>query len=307
MVFGQGALRCQPWAGRVLAALEAGRAGRLVAALAGQLGHLAASVLRATWLGMTRGRFTRAPQPLAATARRLVWASALFAALADWALLRLGGRLKSHGKLNGRFADALSWTYLALATLRRFHAEGGRQEDLPLARWALEDALAHVQEAFEGILANFPGRLAGALLRGPCRWWLRLSPLGRPPADALGTAAATCLLVPGERRDRLTVWTWVGARGALAELEQAFALAVESWPLVERLQRAVRAGALSPGEPPTQIQEAVAAGLLTPEDGALLHEAEAARKRVLAADSFTLEEYLGRLDPSEAPDRAVAV
>jgi acyl-CoA dehydrogenase len=307
VVFGQGALRCSPWSGRMLAAAEEGRAARLLGALAEQTAHLAASSLRAFWLGLCRGRLVRAPGMLARYGRRLVWASALFAALAQWALLRLGGRLKGQGALNGRFADALSWSYVALATLRRFRAEGERQEDLVVARWALEECLARVQEALEGILANFPGRLVGRLLRGPCRWWLRLSPVGRPPSDQLGSDAAEALLAPGGRRDRLTAWSWVGATGALADLEEAFALAVRARPLIDRLRGAVRHGALPPGRPLALVQEAVTSGLLTAAEGALLHEAQAARKRAVETDSFGLEEYLGRFAPSDSDEQAVAV
>jgi acyl-CoA dehydrogenase len=300
VVFGQGALRCAPWSARLLAAASEGHAGRLLGALAGQLGHLVGASLRALWLGLTRGRPVRASGKLARHGRRLVWASAVFAALADWVLLRLGGRLKSHGSINGRFADALSWIYLGLATLRRFRAEGEPKQDLAVARWAVEECLARTQEALEGILANFPGRLIGALLRGPCRWWLRSSPLGRPPADALGSDAAEALLAPGATRDRLTAWTWVGSAGTLAELEEAFDLAVGTRPLVDRLRRAVRDGTLPPGLPLALIQEAVAAKLLSADEGALLHEAEAARKRGIEVDSFSLEQYLGRFAPEQA-------
>jgi acyl-CoA dehydrogenase len=308
VVFGQGALRCSPWAGRLLAAAAEGRVGRLLAALGGQLSHLAAGALRAVWLGLSRGRLVHAEGGLAPYGRRLVWASTLFAALADWALLRLGGRLKSHGALNGRFADALSWNYVALATLRRYRAEGERPDDLAVASWALEECLRRVQEALEGILANFPGALLGALLRGPCRWWLRLSPLGKPPTDQLGDEAAEAILEPGARRDRLTAWSWVGTSGALADLEEAFVLAVGTRPIVERLQRAVRDGALPSGRPLSMIQEAVTAGLLTAEEGAVLHDAEAARKRSIEADSFSLQEYLGRFAPAqdESPPRTVS-
>ena len=254
------------------------------------------------------GMFVRAAEcgEMARYGRRLVSASALFAALADWALLRLGGRLKGHGALNGRFADALSWLYLALATLRRYRAEGEPRQEAPVVRWALEECMARVQEALEGILANFPGRLAGSLLRGPCRWWLRLSPLGRPPSDRLGSRAAETILAPGATRDRLTAWTWIGG-GALAELEEAFDLAVAARPLRDRLRGAVRDGVLPAGRPLAVVQDAVTAGLLTAEEGALLHEAEAARKRSLEVDSFGLEEYLGRFAPEpDARLQAVA-
>ncbi len=312
VVFGQGVMRCHPAAGRLLAALDGGRAGRLLGAFAALVGRLVVDAGRALWLSLTRARLARAPRPLARYGRRLLWASALFAVLADLALLRLGSRLKRHGRLNGRFADALSWSYLALATLRRAHAEGtvggrARDGDRALAEWALESCLAGVQEALEGILANFPGRLLGGLLRGPCRWWLRLSPLGRPPSDRLDGEVAGALTAPGARRDRLTAWSWTGTAGPRAELEEALELATRSRPIAARLRRAVAAGSLPPGSPRRLIQEAMATGLLDAGEGALLREAESARQRVLAADSFSLEEYLGRLAPDGELSRPVAV
>ena len=124
---------------------------------------------------------------------------------------------------------------------------------------------------------------------------------------ALGNDAAEALLAPSAARDRLTVWSWVGSAGALAELEEAFELAVAVRSPIDRLKQAVRDGVLPPGKPLALTQEAVAAGLLTAEEGALLHEAEAARKRSIEADSFSLEEYLGRFAPREAEERAAAV
>ena len=64
------------------------------------------------------------------------------------------------------------------------------------------------------------------------------------------------------------------------------------------MRQAERGGLLPAGRPLTMIQEAVTAKLLTAAEGALLHEAEAARKRAIEVDSFSLEEYLGRFAPA---------
>src|SRR4051812_46153424 len=103
-------------------------------------------------------------------------------------------------KLAGRFANVLSWLYLGFCALRRFEAEGRRDEDLPFVHWAAGHALAEIQTACEGICRNFAGPL-GALLRGPGAWWYRMNPLGHPPSDALGARVAAALRRPGATRD----------------------------------------------------------------------------------------------------------
>ncbi|MDZ7670827.1 MAG: acyl-CoA dehydrogenase domain-containing protein [Gammaproteobacteria bacterium] len=75
--------------------------------------------------------------PTARHYRRLAWASARFALLADLAMYLIGSKLKARGNLSGRFADALTWQVLAVAALRRYEAEGRRQEDLPLVQFAV--------------------------------------------------------------------------------------------------------------------------------------------------------------------------
>src|SRR5690606_5608212 len=98
--------------------------GDLVAfdrALFGHLGHVVRNVARAKLLGLSRGWLALPPVGGAPGRyyRKLAWASANFAVLADLAMGALGGDLKRKEKLTGRFADALSWMYLACAALRR--------------------------------------------------------------------------------------------------------------------------------------------------------------------------------------------
>jgi acyl-CoA dehydrogenase len=212
------------------------------------------------------------------------------------ALVSYGPRLKIRGKLTGRFADALSWMYLGLATLRRFEAEGRRGEDRPLVEWGLDHSLDRIQAAFDGILRNFKGRALGALLRGPAALWSRLNPVGAPPSDGLGSRLARILTAPSSQRDRLTegIFLPTDPSEALGRIERAFSLGAEAAPILDRLDQATRAGGLPKAPPEGQVAEALTRGLLDAREAALLREATAAREDAIQVDSFTLREYLRR-------------
>jgi acyl-CoA dehydrogenase len=193
IIYGQGAIRCHPYTQREVQALAGGNMGTLAKALLGHAVFFFRNLLREAVLSLSRGGLAAAPvaDPTARYYRRLAWASARFAVLSDLALVSLGPRLKFRGKLTGRFADALSWMYLGLAALRRFEAEGRRDEDRPLVQWALDHSLDRIQTAFDGILRNFRGgpwarSCAGQLRCGPGS--TRSEPLPRM-ASALASPA----------------------------------------------------------------------------------------------------------------------
>jgi len=306
IIFGQGAVRCHPYAQREIRALAAGDARGLRRALLGHAGFLLGNLVRAALLGLTRGRLARSPVPgpTAGYYRRLAWASARFAVLADLAMLSLGGKLKLREKLSGRFADALSFQYLGFCALRRFEAEGRQEEDLPLVRWAVDWSLAQVQEAFDGIYRNFPGPLA-FWMRGPAAFWSRLSPLGAPPADRLGAKLAALLQTPGAQRDRLTadIHLPTDPSQAVGRLERAFVLVSLSREAMDRVRTASRDGLLPKGDPEALLDAAVAAGVIGQPEADLAREASLARRDAIEVDSFTLEEYLGL---AAAPERELA-
>lgn len=193
IIFGQGALRCHPYAHEEIAAAQAGDLERFDRAFFGHLGFVASNVARSLLLGLTLGRLERSPTdgPVAHVFGRLSHMSAAFALLADAAIGTLGGRLKRLEKLSGRFADALAWMYLASATLKRFHDSDQPAREEPIVRWACAHALAEIEGALKGILDNLPAR--------PVAWLLRplIFPLGarcRGADDELGGRAARALL-----------------------------------------------------------------------------------------------------------------
>lgn len=307
IIFGQGLVRCHPYALQEIEALEAKDLPAFDRAVWSHVGMTVRNFFRAGLLNLTRGYLALPPfgGPTVGYYRKLAWASATFALMADVALFSLGGGLKAKEKLSGRFADALSWLYLATCALRRFEAEGRKKDHLPFVRWSVEHALERVQESFVGIYENFPVPALGALLRGPIAWWARANPIGRGPSDRLGEQVAGALQHPGELREALTVGIFVpeDTGETLGQLELAFELAVESQPLFDRIRAAARSGELPKDRPTRLVEAAHEAGVIDEEEYDLLQRAERAREQAVRVDDFDLEEMPVNLPPAGAGSR----
>jgi len=310
VVFGQGAIRCHPFAWSEVQAAERGDAKAFDAALWGHIGHVMRNAARTVLLDLTGGKLGRSPVagPLAPYYKRLDWASARFAFLADVSMGLLGGDLKRREAVTGRFADVFSWMYLVQATLRRFEAEGQRAEDLPFLRWAADHGFARIQEGFDGLFANLDLPLVGWAFSGPARFWSRVVPMGAEPTDRVGAQVARALQVPGEQRDRMTQGLFIpdAADEALGRIEHTFALVTRAEEVAAKIKAAIKARQLPRQKPLTLLEDALTAGIITAEDHALVLEAEAARKDAVEVDSFTLEQYLetARSPMAEALNRA---
>jgi acyl-CoA dehydrogenase len=293
IVYGQGAIRCHPFAQAEIRALEAGDGRRLVGCLLGHGLFFLRNLLRATVLGLFRGQLAGSPGgPLERYYERLVWASARFAVVSDLAMVTHGSRLKLRGKLSGRLADWLSHLYLASCVLRRFEAEGRRAEDLPLARQALDWSLAEMQRAREGLTRHLdvPGL---GWLRGPLGILGRLNSFGAGPSDDDGASCARVLLAPSAQRDRLTggIYTPQDPEQHLARVERALRLVTEATPILDRIRQASRRGVLEKAPPESLLEAALGTAVISPSEEVLVREAAAARRDVIEVDSFSPEEY----------------
>ncbi|MDQ7039501.1 MAG: acyl-CoA dehydrogenase [Rhodothermus sp.] len=295
MIFGQGAVRCHPYAYKEISALAQGDVQAFDEAFWKHVGLVVRNGARALLLSLSRGRLARTgvSGPAARYAQKLAWASASFAFLADLAMAALGGNLKRKEKLTGRFADIFSWMYLAAATMRRFEAEGRREEDRPFFDWAMQYAFARMQQAFDGLFDNL--RIPGLtwFLRGPAAWWSRLNRLSALPSDALGHRVVQLMLKPGEQRERMTAGMYVPSdpNEALGRLERAFQLAYQEDELLKKVYAAVKRGELPRARPDRLVRQAVEKGILTDDEARLIQEAEAARWDAIQVDAFTLEAY----------------
>lgn len=295
IVFGQGAIRCHPHALEVVHGVEQGDVARFRKHLLGWFAHVIAGFGRTLLRGLTRGWTVSVPEVAPETRtyyRRLGWAAARYGLYTDLAMFAIGGKLKARGKLTGRYADALAWQLLGFSALRRFEAEGRRPEDLPLVQYALEYSLTQVQQAFEGIVANFDG-LLGRLMRLILTPGLRLNPLATPPSDSLSHAAALTLQSHNEQFRRLTeyVFTPPETAGGMGRLLRAFRLRTEVQPVLATIHAAQKAGKLPRGPAEELAGEAAHRGLIGREEANQVATALAARLEAIEVDVFKPEQY----------------
>ena len=295
MIFGQGAIRCHPFVYQEIGALNRGDTVAFDRALWQHIGWMIRNTFRSVLLSLTRGWLANAPADPATAPyyRKLTWASATFACLTDLALIGFGGSLKRRENLTARFADVLSWMFLATATLRRYEAEGRRPDDLPLVHWSMHYAFAQMQQAFEGIFSNLNLPVVGTLLKVAIAPWWRLNPIGTLPSDKLSHQVAHLLQTPGTERDRLTSGIYIPTHPdeALGRLEQALSLSTQAETILKTIKTASHNGQLPQAKPEKLVDAALSSQVITPEDAQLLQEAERVRTDAVQVDAFTLEEY----------------
>ncbi len=290
IIFGQGAIRSHPYVLREMTAAADADERRAVreldAALCAHTRHALANLMRTPLLALSGARLAAAPVggPGARYYRQLTRLSATLALLTDVSLLLLGGKLKRMEGLSARLGDVLSQLYLASAALKRFEDQGRPREDEPLLHWACQDALVRAQEALDGFLRNFPQRPVAALLRA------LVFPLGRPytpPADRLGARLARLLQTPGEARDRLTAGLFVpDSSDPSGAVEKALLETVAVEPAARKLRAGLKDGTVQSEEPYARIDEALGAGILSPQEADQLRAAEKARDEAIRVDAF---------------------
>lgn len=309
MIFGQGAIRCHPYVLKEIAAAAEADGVRASEdfdnAFWGHAGFVVSNLARALFGGLTGARLFTAPgaPELKHYYQQLTRLSAGFAFAADLSMLVLGGNLKRKEKLSGRLGDILSQLYLASAVLKRFEDDGRQKADLPLATWALKDALHRTQEAFYGVFENFPNRALASTMR------LIIFPWGRVftgPDDQLGSAVARLMMEPSETRDRLTnnTFIWRNEDDPVGCLELALEAVAEGEAVETKLRNLAKTGAVEGYTEGEQLESAVATAQLAEAEASALRRFWTLRRRCIMVDDFSHD--IGRNARQPAPERAAA-
>jgi acyl-CoA dehydrogenase len=307
IIFGQGAIRCHPYVLREIAATrEADSAAASRAfdeALWGHVSFVLRNIARSMWLGLTGARLVRVPG--APETRRhfqnLTRFSAGFALASDFAMLFLGGDLKRREKLSARLGDILSYLYLSSCTLKRWSDDGRQAADLPFVQWAAQDNEQRIQEAFFGLLQNFPSR--------PVAWLLRMLvfPYGkrfRAPDDRLGHRVSRLMMEDSPTRDRLTAGMFIHAHAddPVGRLELALREVGAAEAIEAKVRGAVKAGLAHGYTVADRVGAAVRAGAISAQEAETLQRYEALRRTCIMVDDFPPD--VGR--HATAEPRAVA-
>jgi acyl-CoA dehydrogenase len=296
MIFGQGAVRCHPF---VLKEMEAARDPNRAKgvddfdrALFGHIGFTISNAVRSLLMALTNARFTKVPDvgPASRYYQHVVRFSASFAFAVDVAMLTLGGYLKKKENLSARLGDVLSCMYLASMVLKHYENQGRREQDLPLVEWSCRHLLYTAQEQLHGFLRNFPNTFISGLLR------FFIFPAGlqySAPGDRLGRKLAGLVLAPNEARDRLCypVFRAVEPGNPLGLLQEALELCERAEPLEKRIRvDGVKTGRVTALDPPGQIEQALAAGLISADEAALLRDYDAKVMELIHVDDFAPHE-----------------
>ena len=295
IIFGQGAIRSHPYVLKEIQAAHDTDMERAVknfdAAVIGHINFSMSNAARALVFGLSGGYGIPVPThgPTRHYYQQLTRYSSAFALVADVSMLVLGGALKRQEKISGRLGDVLSQLYLCSATLKRFEDEGRQAEDLPLLHWAMQDALYKIQAALDGVLQNFPSRLAALLLRG------LIFPIGKclaPPSDKLGHQVSALLLQPGPTRDRLTdgMYLPTDENDAVGALEAALDSTLKCEPLQAKIEAARKTGKIKALEEMMRIAEARDKGVIGVNDVSLLERDYALRRKIIMVDDFAPKE-----------------
>jgi acyl-CoA dehydrogenase len=298
IIFGQGAIRSHPYVLKEIHAAHDADSERAVlnfdAAFFGHITFSMCNAARALVFGLTGGYGIPVPTTLETTHyfQQLTRYSSAFALLADVSMFVLGGSLKRQEKISARLGDVLSQLYLCSATLKRFEDEGRQVEDLPLLHWSMQDALHRIQVALDGVLQNFPNRMAALLLRG------LIFPLGKrlaPPSDLLGHQVSSLLLQPGAVRDRLTEGMYLptNENDAVGALEAALASTLNCEPIQAKIEAAKKAGTVKSLEESQRIAEALDKGVIGGNEAKQLERDYTLRRKVIMVDDFSTEELEG--------------
>ncbi|CAM2774768.1 acyl-CoA dehydrogenase FadE [Vibrio ordalii] len=297
IIFGQGAIRCHPYVLEEMNAAysqDSDAVEKFDAALAGHVSFTMSNLVRSIWFGVTDGFGSSAPTNDATKRyyQQLNRYSANLALLSDISMAVLGGSLKRKERLSARLGDILSQLYLSSATLKRFENDGRPVEDLPLVHWGLQDSLKQTEVAIDELLANFPNKAIGKVLR------ILLMPIGRvrkAPSDKLDSQVAQILQTPSETRSRIGRNQYLAptAHNAAGKIEQALDIILRAEPLFDKV-----CSVTNQRRPFLRLDEVAAIGLqqkiLTEQEAQLLTEAEAHRLYTINVDDFAPQELAAK-------------
>jgi len=291
IVYGQGAVRCHPYVLREIRAVGEPQRWRAVRefdeAFFGHIGFVLSNAVRAFWLGITNARFARVPVPgpMHRYCQKITRLCTAFAFISDMTMLALGASLKRREMISGRFADVLSYLYIASAVVKRYEDEGRQRADEPLMRWACDYCLHEAEKTLVVVLKNLPSRFLAWLLGG------LVFPTGRRyhvPSDAMGQACARLLLEPSETRDRLSrcIFLTDDPKDRLGKLEDALPKVIAAEPLERALAKYAEAHPLLHGDFDGQIEAALRDRIVDPSQAELLRSARRARRNAIEVDDF---------------------
>ena len=288
MIFGQGAIRCHPFLADEMLLLNDDSAEapqRFDALFSAHLGHTASNVSRAMLLGFSGGRLSTAGQgkTLRRHYRQMERFAAAFTATADVVLVSLGGDLKRREMLSARLGDVHSQLVIASALLKFHHSQPHSDAAIAHADYALQRCFSAAQQALNALYANFPVPGLGPVLK---RLFFPFGDAAKAPDDQQIRQLGELIMQPQAVRELLADKVYVShnADESVGRVLETYRHLLDIEPLYERFLKAE--SRLSGTNRDARVTAAVAEGLITEEEAAVLRDYEAMRYDCMLTDAF---------------------
>ncbi len=292
MVFGQGAMRCHPYIYQELSALNNPDTEKALqqfdTVLFKHIGHIMHNKVSCFWLGISGARFIKVPgdKNTKKYFRQIAQFSAIFALLADYAIIVLGGTLKRKERISGHFADVLSHLYLCSTVLKFYQDQGFPKDDLPLVHWACQSTLMQAQQSILVLLQLLPLKPLVMGLK------LLIYPMGKPSLttnDSLIHQTAKILLSDTDTRNRLTQGIYINEfeDDATGRIECAFKAVLAASAVEKKIKFAQKKQQLQKGGIETVLKQAYEKHIISKDELVLIGEANRARDKAIKVDDFS--------------------
>ena len=295
IIYGQGLLRAQAAAARLMSAIEQSSFKKFYFAFLQLSLNGFKHGAKAFILSLSQGFLFISPSFLFSKEHRylqkLKWAGALFAFLSDLNMLLFGARLKTKGRLCGDFADLLASQYTAGALLWHWRKSPSAQ-NCPshwlAVKWGLDYSFYQIQKSFVKILRDYPSCPARFLLK-PLLLLLRINPLGFETLKRLNKKIAQALKEDEPFRKKLfeNMYHPKDPEDTFKKLDKARALSLKEERILNKIKK--------PGAKRLPAEEALKTNRLLPEEKEILKSAIQARREAIQVSAFTDEEYFGKL------------
>ncbi|MEN8147212.1 MAG: acyl-CoA dehydrogenase [Campylobacterota bacterium] len=294
--FGQGVIRCHPYAYAEIEALESNNIEMFDKLFFAHIGFALRNLVRIKLLSLTRGylHFSNKSALIAKYERKVAWSSANFAFMTDTVMGLYGGGFKQKEMLSARFGDVLSWMYLLTATLKRFEAEGEKEEDRVYVEFIGAYALAEIQNAYAGIYANIGSGFVNAVFKYLVGFSFRVNAFSSRPSDKLYRALAKKISNDNASRNTLTEGIYLPEDDAeaLSAIDRCFESVLETKAIRSKIKNAIKKRTLHKGA--TLYKDALDANVITLDEYDLLSKTQAMSEAVVQVDTYRVKDYLAR-------------
>ena len=293
--FGQGVIRCHPYAYKEIEAIENNDLDAFDKNFFAHVGFVAKNFFKMLFYSISRGYLynTKSSGVSVSYERRLAWSTATFAFLTDAIVGLFGGELKKKEMLSARFADVLSNMYLLTATLRAYKAHGEPKDEEVYIRYIGDDLLYKIQNSYDDIFKNIFSNKILKLLLFPIRVYSKLNYLSSGVKDTDAQEITKSVVMKSQMKNKLSEGIFYS--DALKNIDNSFSAHQEAKPIVRKIKNAIRANKLDKKPIYKLVDEALKLKIISDEEHSVLSNAIKLKDTAVQVDSFDVKDYLKRV------------